>query len=340
MFRSATFKLTLYYIGLVVTISLIFSVILYQVAANQLASGLMNESARIYTQFPVFQNDPILRPHRDILTDQHRILARLIGFNIIVVVVAGFGSYWLARRTLAPIEEAHEQQKRFTSDVSHELRTPLTALKMETEVALMSTDTTAAELRHTLTSNLEEVAKLETLINTILRLTRLEAEEVRSSFEAVDIAAILHDSVAGLSIQCSTRNITIAQHIAPAHVQGDADSLTQLFITLLDNAIKYSSNGSTVELSGRRNGSQYSIKITDHGIGIEPAALDHVFDRFYRADSSRNKTATGGFGLGLSIAKMIADVHAATITLTSRPKHGTTVTVVLPNAHAGLDSDS
>jgi signal transduction histidine kinase len=168
MFRSATFKLTLWYIAIVMAISLAFSVVLYHEATSELIRGLHGQMEHIFNQFPVFEGDPsLLRPAPDYTAAVHRILIRLVGFNAIVFVGAGLSSYWLARRTLEPIEEAHEQQKRFTADVSHELRTPLTALKMESEVALMNRNSTAPELRQTLTSNLEEVAKLEALINNL-----------------------------------------------------------------------------------------------------------------------------------------------------------------------------
>src|SRR5206468_328883 len=100
---------------------------------------------------------------------------------------SGFASYGLARRTLRPIEESHEQQKRFTADVSHELRTPLTALKMSSEVALMDAAASKPALREALQSNLEEADKLELLINNLLRLTRLEATELQQTFSDIDV---------------------------------------------------------------------------------------------------------------------------------------------------------
>jgi two-component system sensor histidine kinase CiaH len=336
MFRSATFKLTLWYICLVMAISVLFSVILYQVAGNQLSSDLMHQSARIYNQFPVFQGDPILRPRADITSGDHRILARLILFNALVVIAAGFGSYALARRTLAPIEEAHEQQKRFTADVSHELRTPLTALRMESEVTLMNPEADTKELRDTLTSNLEEVTKVESLINNLFRLTRLEADELREQFIPLSAVTLLELALENVGKPAEQRAITLMSK-APKEdfmVLGDQTSVVQLLVTLLDNAIKYSAPNKTVTLSAEKQDRHAIFTVVDHGIGIEPAALEHVFDRFYRADSSRNKTSVSGFGLGLSIAKMIADVHNSTIIITSNQGHGTTVTVTLPLAPA------
>ncbi|HVV26016.1 MAG TPA: HAMP domain-containing sensor histidine kinase [Candidatus Saccharimonadales bacterium] len=334
MFRSATFKLTMWYLAIVMAISLVFSAVLYHVATGELDRGLHNESLRISRQFPVFQGDPLLRPGQDYNSGAHRILWQLVSFNVIVLIGAGWASYWLARRTLRPIEEAHEQQKRFTADVSHELRTPLTALKMESEVALMNPKNGKKELRDTLASNLEEVTKLEDLINNLLRLTRLEAGELEQQFERLNSETVAQAAVEQVAKQAAERHITVASDLKPAELLGDQTSLTQLLVILLDNAIKYSPSGSTVQLSAKTADQKVVFEVADQGAGIEREALEHVFDRFYRGqNSSRTKSGVSGaegYGLGLSIAKMIADVHKGTITISSRPGHGTTATVTLP----------
>jgi len=334
MFRSATFKLTMWYLAIVMAISLCFSVVLYHVAAGELDRGLHRETERIYTQFPVFENNPLLRPGQDYENGAHRILWRLVGFNIIVLVAAGGASYWLARRTLEPIEEAHEQQKRFTSDVSHELRTPLTALRMESEVALLSKKASTSELKQTLASNLEEVSKLEGLINNLLRLSRLEADELQQSFVSVSSTKIISEAIQQVEPMAKSRKVSI-KHSGPDYaVNGDHDNLVQLLVILLDNAIKYSSAKSDVEVVSARHEGNINISIQDHGVGIERKALEHVFDRFYRSDSSRQKAGEEGYGLGLSIAKMIADVHNGNITISSKPGEGTKVSVSLPDVEA------
>lgn len=327
MFKSATFKLTMWYLAIVMAISLVFSGILYHIATGELNRGIHRESQRIYTQFPVFQNDPRFKPGPDIDDGSRRILWRLVGFNFVVLVAAGGASYWLARRTLEPIEAAHEQQKRFTADVSHELRTPLTALKMESEVALMNTKASAKELRGTLASNLEEVTKMENLINNLLRLTKLEAEELQQSFRPVEASDIVGQAVKQLEPLATGRNIKITQDIVDGKITGDADSLTQLVVILLDNAIKYSPENGQVKISSRQEDNNFTISVKDDGSGIKKKDLEHVFDRFYRADSSRTNSAKQGHGLGLSIAKMIADIHKADITLTSQPGKGTTAKI-------------
>jgi two-component system sensor histidine kinase CiaH len=333
MFRSATFKLTMWYLAIVMTISIIFSFALYSVTTGDLDRGLNREAQRIDLQYPVFQNDPNLqRMDADASSDAHHILLRLISLNLIVLVSAGFSSYWLARRTLEPIEAAHEQQKRFTSDVSHELRTPLTALRMESEVALLHSKMTAAELRKTLKSNLEEITKLDMLINNLLRLTQLEADELQQEFQPVSSKEVLKAGIDEVAKAAAARHITIDQTITDATLWGDRESLIQIIVILLDNAIKYSPEGKTVKLSATTQADEVIWRISDEGNGIEPADLDHVFDRFYRADASRAKSVSEGYGLGLSIAKMIADIHEGNITLKSRVGKGTTAIVLLPIA--------
>ena len=330
MFRSATFKLTMWYLAIVVAISVLFSVVLYHMATTELVRGLHSESRRIFTQFPVFQNSPYLQPGPDIDNAAHRLLLRLIGFNLLVFVSAGLASYLLAKRTLSPIEQAHAQQQRFTADVSHELRTPLTVLRMESEVALLNEHTTSIELRETLASNLEEVTKLETLINSLLRLTRLEESELRHNFRPVSCADVIAESVNQMSKSSNKRNINIDITTHNCQLYGDYDSLVQLVVLVLENAVKYSSEAGRVSIIASNDSRQATIQIIDTGIGIEPDALQHIFQRFYRADSSRNKTNAEGYGLGLSIAKMIADIHQGDITLSSQQGIGTTATLRLP----------
>jgi signal transduction histidine kinase len=329
MFRSATFKLTMWYLAIVVAISVLFSIVLYHYATAELARGLHRESQRIFSEFPVFHNSPLLRPSLDFDEAAHRLLLRLLAFNFLVFITAGLASYLLAKRTLSPIELAHAQQQRFTADVSHELRTPLTALRMESEVALLNERATPQELRTTLTSNLEEVTKLETLINSLLRLTRLEEAELRHNFTVIPSSEILTEAIAAVDKQAKQRAISITSQLSDCFVLGDQHSLVQLFVLLLDNAIKYSPEGSSISLTCNQSAKSAIIQIVDHGIGIEAEALTHIFERFYRADSSRNKTQTEGYGLGLSIAKMIADIHEADITLASLPGVGTTATIRL-----------
>ncbi|HVS58544.1 MAG TPA: HAMP domain-containing sensor histidine kinase [Candidatus Saccharimonadales bacterium] len=330
MFRSATFKLTMWYIAIVMAISLAFSFVVYHLASNELAWGLNHQTQRWYSAFPGFDDDPFFSQNTELSTGRHEILMQLIYFNLIVLVGAGIASYALARLTLSPIEEAHTRQKRFTADVSHELRTPLTALRMESEVALMDSRASKDALRASLKSNIEESQKLETLINNLLRLTKLEAGQLDRHFTYLSAADLVKEATAHIQSSAKAKHIKIENNVNDLPLRGDRDSLVQLLVILLDNAIKYSPEHSTIELDGSKHQGTSRITVTDKGIGIEPAALKHVFDRFYRADKARTNSATSGFGLGLSIAKNIADLHHGSITLTSRPGKGTTATVLIP----------
>jgi len=334
MFRSATFKLTMWYLAIVMVISLMFSVAVYHFAAGELGSGLQHQTQRIFREYPVFNGNPsfVDRQDNDIAYGEHHILGQLIYFNLLVLLGAGFLSYWLARQTLEPIEAAHERQKRFTADVSHELRTPLTSLKMGSEVALMDKQADKKTLREALESNIDDANKMEQLINSLLRLTKLDTEQSQITFTTVSLKQILQNAHDQVAKKAAGKQVQLKLPVTTLHVQGDADALTQLMVILLDNAIKYSAAAATVTVATQQRDNVVHISVHDEGQGIDPQALPHVFDRFYRADKARTASQTEGFGLGLSIAKMIADRHQGHITLSSQPGKGTTATVTLPVA--------
>lgn len=334
MFRSATLKLTAWYLLIVMAISLTFSVVVYKVGTGELARGLHHQTQMIYEDFPVFNGSPYLRPGPDLQQSEHRLLGKLIFFNIIVFAGAGLASYYLARRTLQPIEESHARQRRFTADASHELRTPLTAIRMESEVALLDTAASKKVLREALQSNIEEADKLDALINNLLRLSRLEDEQVRTGFKILQASQLAEEAVEKVKKTADMKGVSVGTEIKEADILGDKDSLVQLLTILLDNAIKYSHDHSEVTVQAYPEHDKTVLEVRDQGVGIEREALAHVFDRFYRADSSRNKAGAEGYGLGLSIAKMIADIHDGTITLSSRLGHGTTATIILPRPKA------
>lgn len=330
MFKSATFKLTLWYLCLAEFISIIFSFVVYNIGTREIFEGIRSQANRIYANYPIFDNDDLLHPDRDISKGDHLLLIRLVILNILVLVLAGLASYWLAKRTLKPIEEAHEQQKRFTADVSHELRTPLTAIKMEDEVVLQNQQAGKGELKKTISSNLEEVSRLENMINNLLVMSSLEANTLQEKFGPVSVKDISQKALYEVKNKASGRGIKIQSSIRDATINGDRDSLIQLLVIILDNAIKYSNSGSNVEYSVTTEDRGVTIKITDHGAGIKKEALDHIFDRFYQAEVSRNKKDNEGYGLGLSIAKNIADIHGAVISVSSQYQKGTMVQIVFP----------
>jgi signal transduction histidine kinase len=336
MFRSATIKLTAWYLALIMGLSLAFSLVLYQLSSESLSMAYDHQRAAIRQELSdnlglspsPFDLDQLR--DREINSGQQRLIASLTLANLGVLVVGGAASFYMARRTLRPLEQAMEAQARFTADASHELRTPLTAMQTEIEVSLRDRNLSAAEARELLESNLEEVEKLQSLSNGLLALASHDKENFepkRQHMEPVIKAAV---SRAAKAIR--QRKIAIDNKADNLEVLGDREGLVQLFAILLDNAIKYSPSGSTITLSSSaKNGNAY-IAVADQGYGVKPVDLPHIFDRLYRADSSRTKGQVNGYGLGLSIAKKIIELHRGAIEVTSKVDQGSTFTVRLPLA--------
>lgn len=330
MFKSATLRLTAWYLAIIMAISLFFSFTLYHGASRSLEDGLRRQARAFQPRFPLDTSlgGPDQLYSLQLQDGRQRILLDLIRTNLLIMVLAGLGSYWLARRTLEPIEEALEAQSRFTADASHELRTPLTAMQTEIEVALRDGKLKMAEAKELLKSNLEEIAKLRALSEGLLALSRHQNGEA-VPFEEVSLLDVIEEARARLEpiLQQTDGRLVVAGD--DQTVMGDRDSLVSLLVILIDNAVKYSKAAPdiTANLEHQLRGVQ--LKITDKGIGIKASDLPYIFNRFYRADSSRSKT-TNGYGLGLSIAKQIVEMHNGQIEASSVMGKGTTMTVKLP----------
>jgi two-component system sensor histidine kinase CiaH len=331
MFRSATFRLTLSYLGILMSISILFSVVLYNISAHEIHTDLRR-------QLPYFQqyqmDDSFGQGFQGYVLQQetiseHRLQLQLILVNLVILVAAGAASYWLARRSLRPIEDALEAQSRFTADASHELRTPLTAMKSEIEVALRNPKLSPIDTREVLVSNLEEISKLEALSNGLLRLAQ-HGNEDGESFAPVSLAKISSDAVTRMETAIRRRPVTVYNEVEPTIVWGDAQHLTEVLAILLDNAIKYSPPKSPITLSSHVQGNFAYLEVKDEGLGIDELDLPHIFDRFYRAESSRTKEQTGGYGLGLSIAQKISELHGGSIEASSEVGKGSIFTIKLP----------
>lgn len=329
MFQSATLKLTGWYLLILMSISLLFSILVYQVASSEVNTRLTRLQVGIQREADLF-SQPGFNPGQLRENQAHEAATNLfIGLmygNILILVAGGIGSYLLARRTLEPIERAHEAQSRFTSDASHELRTPLAVMKTELEVALRDPKLTKDEMHELLESNLEEVDKLTRLSHTLLQLSKLDHTSLDK--EIVNLTA-LTDRVIRRFDKTGSR---IAGHLSadPLLVDGHAVSLEELATILVDNAIKYSPDDSLISVTVTKRNNKACLEVTNTGKGIAAADLPYIFDRFYRADSSRTGGAKTGYGLGLSLAKKIVEIHDGELSASSAPDHATTFTVLLP----------
>ena len=227
------------------------------------------------------------------------------------------------------LRESFEQIRQFSADASHELRTPLTIMRGEIELSLRTTKT-PEEYRRVLASSLEEILRMTSIINNLLALARSDRGLNEINLSAVDLAELAEELHCDSEALAAPKGIRVSLiETSPVTIVGDKDRLRQLFLNLIDNAIKYTDEGGCISLSVRRENGKALFAVQDSGMGIPPDQLDRVFDRFYRVDKARSRER-GGAGLGLSIAKWIAELHRGSITVQSEIDRGSTFTVHLP----------
>lgn len=259
---------------------------------------------------------------------RHHLIGSLVLLNAYILVVGALLSYYLARRTLEPIEANMAAQARFVSDASHELRTPLTALQTTNEVALRRAKLTNQQARAILQENVEEVIKLKQLTDNLLQLARNESKPLLLA--PVSLSDTVSDAINSVVNQAVAKRITIDDTAENLSVLADRSSLAQVLVILLDNAIKYSSEHSTVSIRSKYDNKHVIIEIADQGIGIKKADLPRIFERFYRADEARNKSEAGGYGIGLAIAKQMTEQLNGTIAVRSAIGTGSVFSLRLP----------
>lgn len=273
------------------------------------------------------------------LEDRYASLIAAFGAAAIVgLILVAVGGWLLARQTTEPVERAITHMRRFMADAAHELRTPLTVVRSRAEVALQRTrpaDEYAAALR----SIEGEATRLGSIVEDLLMLARADAGERPIERRRVFLDDIGLDAVDAARAIADRRAVRLeVDAFEEAAVDGDASLLRQLAMILLDNAIKFTEPGGVVRLGVRCAGAAPVLTVSDTGAGIAPAQLPHVFERFYRGDPARTRSGvhesgvSEGVGLGLSIARWIADEHAATLHIESVLGQGTRVSVEFPPA--------
>lgn len=320
--------------AIVAIVSFAFSAIIYNGVVADIAHSFQMAELRI--QNPV--GSPLVIPKRTVLkilqedfeNAKRAVVWRLLKVNGVIILASGIAAYVLAGKTIKPIEEALEEQKRFTADAGHEIKTPLTALRTELEVALRDKKLTLKDSKAILKSNLEEVISLQKLSENLMLLNRYSKKHNGMHFNEVSIKEIIEKATKTLKPMADEKNIKINLDLANIETKGDSQSLEELMIILIDNAIKYSEKKSKIEITSEVSRNKTIIKVKDYGAGISKEDQEHLFDRFYRADSSRNKTKADGYGLGLAIAKEIVERHKGNISVESGFGKGSTFRVALP----------
>lgn len=333
MFGKARYRLTAWYLLIIMMISLIFSAIIYKVLSSEVDRYSTVQMVRIERRLegtlplPGSQVRQIQVVDPDLVSEtKQRILFMLFYIDCGIVILAGGLSYFLAGKTLQPIKGMVDEQNRFVSDASHELRTPLTALKSSMEVFLRDKKPTLKEAKELIKENVDDVDKLKELSDDLLALATFEQTN-KTIFKRTKLAEVAKEAGKKVQALAKAKKIKMSIKTDKSEMLGDKNKLVQLLVIILDNAIKYSEDKSTVELSIKKTDGHAMINITDHGKGISKKDLPHIFDRFYRAEGARSKD---GYGLGLSIAKKITDEHKGVIWAKSQTSKGTIFTIKLP----------
>ncbi len=232
---------------------------------------------------------------------------------------------------LERLEDSFRRMRQFSGDASHELRTPLTILKGETEVALRWAKS-VDEFRDVVSSNLEEIQRMERIIDNLLLLSKSESGELpleKKPFSLSDLVQAIFLQLRpqaeerGLSLHC---DFNVDREVV---VCGDELRLRQMLLNLVTNAIKYTPEGGRVDIALSVEQGMAVLTVADTGIGIAAEHLPHIFDRFYRTDQARNREE-GGAGLGLAIVKWVVTAHEGRIEVDSTPGAGSRFTVYLP----------
>lgn len=332
MFDRTYLKLAGFYLLVLAVITFIFSVNIYQLSVGEIKNDLKMHSARLeILRLPPATKAAMQSEAKEQYSEvQSKIIGRLIIINIFILAAGGMLSYYLARWTLKPIEENHKALERFTADASHELRTPIAAMQTETEVSLMNPKLNLEEAKAQLESNLEEMQKLTGLTETMLNLASFN-ETAQVELNSFEVDSIVHNSKNRVKQMAKTKNIKIVSNQVPGiSVLVDRESIEQALVILLENAIKYSSERSVVNIISETETGKMNIKVQDFGVGISANDSKYIFDRFYRSEASRAKKGKGGYGLGLAIAKNILSKNNGKISVESQVSKGSTFTLSLP----------
>lgn len=236
------------------------------------------------------------------------------------------------------LERSFLQQRRFMADASHELRTPTAILRTEADVTLSREVRPAAEYRASVGVMRDAARRLTRIVDDLFLLARADAGHLVVRATDCHLEDVVHDAVRGIRPIADQKGVTVEfQGITEAPVHGDADQLGRLVLNLLDNAVKYAPAGSTVNVALAPAPHGWSVQVTDHGEGIPVDAQGRVFERFFRVDSARSRvetSATSGAGLGLAIARHIAEAHGGTLVLASSGPGCTTFRADVPSGTA------
>lgn len=338
MRKSEVNRLTLSYLAVIMTLSLIFTGIIYLLSTASLNRPLLpseEENSSVSMEAPEFEEHSFENTFRKRLerrdnTTRMTIIYSLMGFNLGIFVIGIFVSRSLAKLTLAPIERAMMKQTQFIFDASHELKTPLTAMLVRNEVALRKKSLPEEKAREVIEKNIEEILKMKELTASMLDVARENGEPEKST--EISVPEFLVDLQEKLTPVAKERGVKIEAEMnlgKNLRVSAAKNTLEQILTIFADNAMKYSGD-SIVYLRAGRRGKNVMFSVKDNGVGVKREDQKRIFERFYQVDAARTRTEDKtSHGLGLAIAKNLAERQGYKIVLRSSEGRGAEFEVVV-----------
>ncbi len=330
-FFSVRLRLTLYYALFTAVIIGGFSIILYQTLLTNFAETLKDTA-------------PGLNPHvfRAVIDRAHLILVnRLFIADAVILLFATVLGFFLTHRTLKPLRDSMQKQKRFIADASHELRTPIAVVISGLEVALRNKNLNVEDARRTITDTLEEMKEFSVMTNQLLDLSKTENSEATaySTYVPLNIAELVRNTSIKMKKLADEKEINFTMNIdeetpEPVLVKGNEAELSRVFYNIIHNAITYTPKGGAITVEGHISLGKYIVTVTDTGMGISSKILGKIFEPFFQGDVSRTEGANerkgSGAGLGLPIARKITESHNGSIVIKSKENNGTKAVISLP----------
>ena len=303
IFRSAEFKLTIFYFLIICGISLIFNAVIFGTISNG-RMEISQDFSDMKSTTESFRNSIIEARNA---AAEKQIFEAMTILNFAILVAGGWGSAILARKTLAPLEKAHQLQSEFVSNASHEIRTPLSTIQLETELILKDKNASREDLREILQSNLEEAKSLESLTSMLLRLSKIE----KIALENVNLNEIVKNRLE--KFPSDKINFTESKEFI---VYANETAIAELATILVDNALKYNTSKEKIDVKIFRENRQAVLEVSNFSRQIEKSELDKLFERFYRSDNARSCNGKcEGHGLGLAIAKKLVENLESSLTV-------------------------
>jgi two-component system OmpR family sensor kinase len=291
--------------------------------SHRIAISGRDEFADLGQSFNRMADD--LQSHQKALQSAHA--------NLEAVVAERTEELRQANQTLRKIDET---RRSFFADISHELRTPLTIIRGEGEIALRGKNKRLLEYKHSIARIVEQAKHLSVLVNDLLFIARQGAGAAKLNVQSIDLGNLLEKVCGDANVIAHAKAINVSYSNGNGHelVRGDPTRLRQLFLVLLDNAVRYSKVKGEVKVDIGSAGGEVAVHVSDRGVGIPPEEIEGIFERFRRGGNAAELNEEG-LGLGLPVAKAIVEAHKGRIEMVSRLGEGTTVTVAFPAAAAG-----